>query len=272
MLVRRLLPVLAAALLLPTAASARGLTVHLPASVAARVLIPVTWQGDTGPGDLAPGGFVVQNRIVMGDRRCPAAGVFNPGWTVFEGGDANLIAAGAFAGATRIAVRRPGRYRLCGYLSTNAEALTYELLVDAPFTVDPKATGPRRARATTIKDGIYTAVAAAITGGTPASSLSFRIAGGTVVSASATGIPRTGCLAGAPVSPVPGSFANPEGDPVANAVVGFGFDARFLGAAPNGSITLSGGGRSAREIRGVVATTSADGLCSGGFAYVAQRA
>lgn len=264
----------AAAAFTPTVAQARGLTVTVPKSITELRSFAVTWEGDTGPGDLSGGSFIVENRIQKGKKACPANAEFKIGGGATGAGAQNVFHAGSFRGADQAWLGDSGTHRICGYVTTNAESgLTYELLYTKLIKV--KAL-PRRAKlqlkAAPLKDGTYTATAADILGGTPTSTLTFVVQGQKVASVSATGIPTTGCLTGFRTqTPVLDTATSTTAETTSNSVIGQGFTARFVIAPPSGSLWLDAAAKSSKEIRGVLSGDSSDGSCRGGFGFIAKR-
>lgn len=269
------LPILSTLLVaaVPATASARGLTISVPKSVQQYRSFAVTYEGDTGPGDQAGGGFIVQNRIKKGKGACPANAAFKIGDGATGAGNQNVFHAGAFRGADQLYLSNSGTHRVCGYVTTNASSQTYELLYDKLIKV--KAL-PRRAKyklnPVKLGDGTYTAGPADIVGGTPASSLSFVIAGGKMTSVNASGIPQTACSPDFRVqTPIVDTIATTTPEVTSNQVIGQAVSARFVVAPPSGSAIIDSAAKSGKEIWGALSEDSSDGSCRGGFGFRAKR-
>lgn len=257
----------------PAAAGARGLTVNVPKGIQQYRSFAVTYEGDTGPGEQSGGGFIVQNRIQKGKKACPANADFKSSDGATGAGSQNIFHAGFFRGADQLYLSNSGTHRVCGYVTVNGASSTYELLYDKLIKV--KAL-PRRGKyklsSTKIKAGTYTATAADIVGGTPTSTLSFVVAGGKVTSVNATGIPNTGCLEGFRTqTPVTDTIASATAENTSNSIIGEAFTVRFIATPPSGSLSLTAGGKTSKEIWGALSEDSSDASCRGGFGFKAKR-
>lgn len=268
---------LVALLALPGGAQARGLDVRLAAAPVAGLPVSVTWSGDTGPNGAVRGGFVVQAVLARGRAACPAGG--------FRGSSRrrrtpiaaqNVFVPGPFRGAMQPLAPDAGRHRLCGYLTRSSDRIVYEKLVDRLVTVRRRPAGrrltaPPRARAGTYVARPTDVVGAADGGGTLRVVLSSRA----VTSIAVTGLRLSVCDGLTPAHPQ----LNTRIDLASRGPLGAGsasfrassFAASLLGPPPDGRLSLHGGASTAREIRGVVVGTTADGNCQGSFAFVARR-
>ncbi|MDQ8043791.1 MAG: hypothetical protein AAGC46_03810 [Solirubrobacteraceae bacterium] len=266
--------VAAASLVVPTSALAgtRGMTIKLPKSITEGTRFSASYTGDTGPGDQALGGFIIYANLYSGGGSCPADPATGAGkgqsTTQIAGG--NLFGAGAFSAGDQVTTYDHGKYRVCGYITQNANSHAYDLVYSKKITVKARKRF-KVSKIAKIKDGVYSAATATTTGGNPDASVTFTVQGGHVISGSATGIPTVSCYAGfatqTPVAPAVTSASTllPNGNPVYSTL-----HAAF-NAPPNDQFYIDGGATSTKTILGTVSGTSSDSSCTGSFAFTATR-
>jgi hypothetical protein len=266
----------AAAVLLSVPASAlagtRGMTVTVPKSITAGVPFSASYSGDTGPGDQATGGFIVNAELVK-SKTCPANNAIPKHTAIVGIAGGNVLGAGAFSAGDRPEVFTAGKYTVCGYVSQNNESIAFDLLYQSKHQVTVKThRGSSSGKLPKIKDGVYSAATAATVSGGPGASVTFTVTGGHVVSAAATGLPTVSCFPGfstqTPVAAAATSSAPSAGssNPVYNTL-----QASF--AAPGvEELDLTGGDTSDSTFIGSVSAISTDGSCTGSFAFTAKRA